>query len=128
MKKSILCSLVGLCLSLQALPTVEKPRFINTHTVVHLSKDSELSGNGSPFIATKKFGASQPEKLIITSKTGSTLRVKKESTWDLTSFKGENQVIEFAGNARLVCEQGATLKGQGVILRFSDEAEFIVEK
>lgn len=62
--------------------------------------------------------------LVITSNREKSLIIPKGSTWDLSSYIS----IEFAGNARLVCEPGSRLHGAGGVLRFRGESRFIVGK
>ncbi len=104
------------------------PQRITHSSIIELSEDVVHFGLGSPFIAGETFGSAGPEKLVIMSNTGNALIIKKGSTWDLSSFSGKNKIIEFAGNARLVCEPGAQLHGTGGVLRFVDDARLIVGK
>lgn len=102
------------------------PRHRAQAKVIELGHDIVHEGKGSPFIASETFGVYGPEKLVITSDSAKALILKKDSTWDLTSFSSSYKIIEFAGNARLVCESGSQLQGNGGVLRFVDEARLIV--
>lgn len=95
--------------------------------VIELREDKVHSSPESPFFTVLK-DAQDLEKLIITSSSGKSLIIKKDTTWDLSRVAGTNTIIEFAGNARLVCEPGARLHGTGGVLRFVDDARLIVGK
>lgn len=101
---------------------------VSSQKEFNLSEDIIVSGNGSPFFATDSFGKYAPEKLIIKSSSARSVIIDKNSTWDLSSFSGKNKIIEFAGNARLVCRPGAKLIGKGGVLRFTDDSRWLVGK
>ena len=125
MKRIIAICLLMAVRSVVGLPSVDIPQSISAAIVIELTEDIIITQKGSPFIATKTFGAKGPEKLVITSKKGHAVIISEGSIWDLSSFSDKNKIIEFAGNARLVVQPGATLQGNGGVLRFTDTAQWI---
>lgn len=75
---------------------------------------------------------SATSKLKFTSDCCKTLRVTKDGILDLSGFE-EGQIIEFAGNVRVVFEPGSTViynsisQGTGPTLRFADQATCLFE-
>ena len=103
-------------------------RIVSSTTVFDLKNDLIISGYASPFFADKTFGQNGPEKLVIKSQNNSCVIIDTHSTWDITSFSGKYKTIEFAGNARLLCRPGSKLIGKGGVLRFTDNAQWIITK
>ena len=103
MKNYILSSCLLLAASLAAEKTIE------------LREDHSIIGQLSP----------EKEKLIITSSQGKSLIIKKGAIWDL---RKEANVIEIAGNTKFILEPGSKLIGNDGILRFKDDAQFIIRK
>lgn len=93
--------------------------------VITLVNDVVHNGVGSPFEIPERVHG---DKLVITSTSHKAVIIRKGSTWDLSDLSSTYKTIEFAGNARLVCEPGSRLHGTGGVLRFVDEARFIVGK
>jgi len=88
-----------------------------------------------PIVATTDFRA---HRLTFYSEEPREIRVPANGELDLSSFGkglefGEHQEIAFAGQLRLVFEEGSTLRfpdvssGDGVVLYFNDEAELVFE-
>jgi len=86
--------------------------------VVTLEHDLRHTGKGSPF------KTSQSEKLVITSTSKKAVILTSGCVWDLSNHFN----VEFAGNAKLMCESGSQLHGNSGVLRFVDEAQFVVGK
>ena len=127
--KKIISIVVVLGYSLvSALPSCNNPQKITSDTVIILTEDIIITDKGSPFVMTESFGNTTEEKLIITSNTGNRIVINEKATWDLSSLTTKNKVIEFAGNAQLICRPGSTLSGHGGVLRFTDSSRFIIDK
>ena len=128
MNKSIFLIGLSTVCAMQAIPvpTCQKPLRIEKKTVIELNEDIVISSKGSPVIASKLFGTSRPAKVIFTSTKGYAVIVTSKGAWDLTSFDNHNKIVEFAGNARLICQPGATIIGNNGLLRFADSARWIM--
>ena len=103
-----------------SLPSCEKPLRLTKKTTIYLTEDLIVTCKGTPFIAEQAFGTHPESKLIIISKTGNAIRVTKNSIWDLSSFK--SKTIEFAGNAKLICEPGSRLLFDNTRIRFTQNS------
>lgn len=88
-----------------------------------------------PIVATTDFKA---HRLTFYSEEPREIRVPAHGELDLSSFgqgleAGEHQEIAFAGQLRLVFEEGSTLRlpdstsGDGLVLYFNDESELVFE-
>lgn len=69
-------------------------------------------------------------RLLITSASCRTIRVKSSGVLDLSAFSGlhaADQIIELGGSVRLVLEPGAKIVMGGCTLRFSDAAGLVCE-
>lgn len=97
---------------------------LHAQKVVTLHEDVVLSEAGD--LLGIPHSSEDSEKLTITSHSHKSIIIKENGRWDLAQ-KGYAS-IEFAGNARLICEPGSRLHGTGGVLRFVDEARFIVGK
>lgn len=111
---------------LYALPSCNEPLHVVQETTIELTKDIMIPQKGSPFIATETFGSRKPEKVIITSKTNRALIIRDQAVWDLRSFSTKNKIIEFRGNARLICKNGSKILGNNGVLRFTDSSQWII--
>ncbi len=97
---------------------------LEAEKTINLDKDIvHVSQGGISLLPTS---SDHSEKLTITSTSHKAIIIKQNGTWDLSNIG--YACIEFAGNARLVCESGSRLHGTGGVLRFVDEARFIVGK
>lgn len=113
--------------SAYAAPSCHNPLTITQAITVDLTSDILITDILSPFIAAPTFGASRAAKLKITSKTGHSVIVTSTGAWDLSTFNTKNKIIEFTGNAKLICKPGAKILGYGGIIRFSQESRFIID-
>lgn len=98
--------------------------FLDAAKIINLDKDFVHRGEGN--VSLIPTSSDHSEKLTITSTSHKAIIIKQNGTWDLSNIGYAS--IEFAGNARLVCEPGSRLHGTGGVLRFVDEARFIVGK
>jgi hypothetical protein len=89
-----------------------------------------------PLIATTKFAEFKSERLTFYSALPLEIRVPAGFELDLSSFGQSDfrQEIEFAGNVRLVLEDGASIRfpdpsvvNGGVVLYFNDDSQMIFE-
>ena len=116
MRSSVILSVAMFCIGTTG--HLQATRIVLANDVVH-------NGVGSPFKVSER---AHGDKLVITSTSHKAVVIKKGSIWDLSDLASTYKTIEFAGNARLVCEPGSRLHGTGGVLRFVDEARFIVGK
>ncbi len=108
-------------------PSITSPQKVSTHALIELTDDIIIDKHGSPFIALDSFGASTPNKLIITSKTGKSVIITPTGSWDLSTFNTKNKIIEFSGNAKLVCKPGSKIMGYGGTIRFAGHSRWIYD-
>lgn len=127
MKIPIFFALLLITQLLQAIPTGTYPLYIESSTVIELTEDIIITTRATPVVATTPFGNNQPERVIITSKTKNSIIITKTGIWDLTSFDAKNKIIEFRGNARLICEPGAKIIFNNGVLRFCESSRWIIE-
>jgi hypothetical protein len=89
-----------------------------------------------PLIATTEFGKNEVNRITFYSELPREIRVRAGGELDLSAFglSEYRQEIEFAGQVRLVLEDGAKIRfpsrnvsAGGVILYFNDESQFIFE-
>lgn len=92
--------------------------------IINLDKDFVHKGEGN--VSLFPLSSDHSEKLTIISTSHNAIIITQNSTWDLSDIG--YACIEFAGNARLVCEPGSRLHATGGVLRFIDEARFVVGK
>lgn len=108
------------------LPSTAQPTHVEKTTVIKLTSDIVISERGTPFIASESFGSQKKEKLIITSETKNKIIITSKAAWDLSSFNSKNKIIEFSGNAQLVCEPGARILFNNGVLRFAGSSRWII--
>ena len=84
-----------------------------------------LVNNVCPILAGPDFGQSGEQHLVIQSVIPTEFRVTAGGILDLCSFTGPNQVLEFAGEARLVLEEGAILAMGGGTLLMNDKTSIV---
>lgn len=114
-------------LAAYAVPSQKNPRIFTRTTKIDLTSDLYISELWSPFIADSNFGATRAARLKISSKTGKSVIITSTGAWDLSSFNTKNKIIEFTGNAKLVCKPGAKILGYGGIIRFSQDSRCIID-
>ena len=113
--------------SAYAVPSCSDPLIVSKNSTHELTEDIIISGKSSPFIASSTFGASGPAKLTIHSTTGKRIIIDSSGVWDLSSFNTAEKVIEFTGNAQLICKPGAKIIGYGGKLRFVQKSRWIID-
>ncbi len=126
MSKPILRMVLFALCSSQALAKITVPTRVAKSTVIELTDDLVIDTKTSPIIAELTFGSKGPEKVVFTSKTKKSVIVAKNGIWDLSSFNSRNKIIEFRGNAQLVCEPGAKIIFNNGLLRFSEATKWII--
>ncbi len=101
--------------------------------IVDLNSDLLISDKQA-LLASEKFSDAAPHRLTFRSDTPREIRIPAGGELDLSSFGQANnlQQIAFGGKARLVVEQGATIRfpsnpDGGVVLYFNDESELIFQ-
>lgn len=104
----------------------DKVHIIDKNTIIELTDDIIIGTNKTPFIASKSFGSTKPEKLIFTSKAKKSVIIAKKSIWDLSSFDSKNKIIEFRGNAQLICEPGSKIVFNNGLLRFAESSRWLI--
>ena len=97
----------------------------NGDCIVELN-ENVLINNICPLLAGPDFGLRGEQRLIIRSNVDHEIRVASEGVLDLCSFTNKNQIVEFAGNVKLVFEPGAILVLGGGTLVFTDEAQIVL--
>lgn len=105
---------------------ITTPKLLTKTTIIELTDDIVIDSKTSPVIAAPEFGSASPEKVIFTSKTAKSVIVSKTGIWDLTSFTNKKKIIEFKGNAQLICEPGAKIIFNNGKLRFSDASKWLI--
>ncbi len=115
------------CFSAYAAPSCSDPLIVSKSIVLELTDDIIITGKSSPFIASPVFGASGPATLTINSKTGNSVIIASTGAWDLSTFNAAQKIIEFTGNAQLICKPGAKILGYGGTLRFAQTSRWIVD-
>lgn len=102
---------------------------------IELNSDLIVADN-LPLIATTDFGSHEINRITFYSDLPREIRVPAGCELDLSAFgkAGFRQEIEFAGQVRLVLEDGAAIRfpsrndvGAGVVLYFNDESQFVFE-
>lgn len=95
-----------------------------------------IVADSQALLGTTKFGADAGHRLTFYSENGYEVRVPAGVELDLSSFgqSANQQEIAFGGNARLVLEEGASIRFPhpddvvgGVVLYFNDESELVFE-
>ena len=127
--KPILACILFFLLNSITLPVFARtiiPRRLEKTTFVELTEDITIDTKTSPVVATSQFGSKAPEKVIFTSKTAQKVIITGTGVWDLSSFDSKNKIVEFTGNAQLICEPGAKIIFNNGVLRFSDSAKWII--
>jgi hypothetical protein len=92
-----------------------------------LTENRVIQKKMSPFIASTRFGATKPQKIIIHSSNNSAIIIERNGIWDLTSFSSSNKIIEFRGNARLILYPGAKIIGNSGILKFFENSRMLIQ-
>ncbi len=102
---------------------------------IMLNSDLIVADN-LPLIATTAFGSEQTNRLTFYSDIPREIRVPSGCVLDLSAFGqgAYGQEIEFAGQVRLVLEDGAAIRfpsrdvaNGGIVLYFNDDSQFIFE-
>lgn len=126
MNKPIFCMALFVLLYAQARVAPIKPQLIVKNTTINLTEDIIINSRTTPIAAAREFGGKGPEKIIFTSKTGNRIIVGETGIWDLTTFNSKHKIIEFRGNAKLVCKPGARMLFNNGLLRFCESSQWII--
>jgi hypothetical protein len=104
------------------------PLTVTDTTTVLMTTDIVITATGCQLIiAGAGFGSFSQDSVIFSSSTANKVIIQDGGAWNPSTFTGENKIIQFAGNAELVIEQGGMLVCSG-IFDFIDTSRLIEQQ